>query len=231
MKYAFNFLVTCSTLIVSTIQSGEELKTKEDEPEIIKIINLSDSLLKAQEKTKRSLDGLKKVKKIFKKTFFIKPEFKTKSFRGVKYNIKKNLSTFRDSLVAEAVKHLGKPYVWATRGPATFDCSGFTSYCYKQFNINITPSSIHQAKLGVEVPIDSAKPGDLVFFQGTRRPKPQVCHVAMLLENNDSTVSIIHANGSARGIEITEIKKNGKFNPRWAGKWWIENFIYVKKII
>lgn len=36
------------------------------------------------------------------------------------------------SLVAEARKHLGAKYVYATAGPKTFDCSGLVVYCLRQ---------------------------------------------------------------------------------------------------
>lgn len=35
-------------------------------------------------------------------------------------------------LVAEARKHLGAKYVFATAGPTTFDCSGFVVYCLRK---------------------------------------------------------------------------------------------------
>jgi cell wall-associated NlpC family hydrolase len=35
-------------------------------------------------------------------------------------------------LVAEARKHLGAKYVFATAGPVTFDCSGLVVYCLRQ---------------------------------------------------------------------------------------------------
>ena len=33
-----------------------------------------------------------------------------------------------ENILLEAVSHIGKRYVYGSKGPKTFDCSGFTSY-------------------------------------------------------------------------------------------------------
>ena len=37
-----------------------------------------------------------------------------------------------ENLIDEAISHLGARYVYGSKGPKTFDCSGFTSYVYKR---------------------------------------------------------------------------------------------------
>lgn len=57
-----------------------------------------------------------------------------------------------DKIVNLAYKQLGKPYVWGTHGPRSFDCSGLTSYLYKQaYGIGISTSSRAQASYGHKV--------------------------------------------------------------------------------
>ena len=73
-------------------------------------------------------------------------------------------------LMEEANKYVGYPYVWGGASPETsFDCSGFVSYVF-------TASGVYNTgRLGAkglrslcrDVPVDQARPGDIVFFDGT----------------------------------------------------------------
>ena len=72
--------------------------------------------------------------------------------------------TMINDLLAEANKHIGKPYRHGMKGPNAFDCSGFTSYVYKQFGYSISPASRIQYTDGVKVDRKHLRKGDLVFF-------------------------------------------------------------------
>ncbi|HCQ5838541.1 TPA: C40 family peptidase [Clostridioides difficile] len=64
-----------------------------------------------------------------------------------------------------AFKQQGKPYRWGATGPNAFDCSGFTSYVYKNgAGVNLPRVSRSQATVGKKVSRAELKPGDLVFF-------------------------------------------------------------------
>lgn len=75
------------------------------------------------------------------------------------------------NMIREAEKYLGYPYVWGGSSPSTsFDCSGFVSYvinhCGNGWSVGrLTANGL----MGVcdIIPKSSAKPGDLIFFQGT----------------------------------------------------------------
>jgi cell wall-associated NlpC family hydrolase/N-acetylmuramoyl-L-alanine amidase len=70
-----------------------------------------------------------------------------------------------DRVVAEAVKYLGVPYVWAGSSPSTgFDCSGFAMYVYKQLGVSLPHKASLQAGYGTPVSKEQLLPGDLVFF-------------------------------------------------------------------
>ncbi|MFE2378824.1 NlpC/P60 family protein [Streptomyces sp. NPDC059398] len=66
-----------------------------------------------------------------------------------------------------AKTQLGKPYVYGATGPASFDCSGLTSWAYAQAGVTIPRTSQAQANAGQRIYSQSAlKPGDLVLFYG-----------------------------------------------------------------
>ena len=74
-------------------------------------------------------------------------------------------------MITEAEKYLGYPYVWGGASPSTsFDCSGFVSWV-----INHCGNGWSYGRLTAEglrqvcaiIPKSEAKPGDLIFFQGT----------------------------------------------------------------
>jgi peptidoglycan DL-endopeptidase CwlO len=69
-------------------------------------------------------------------------------------------------LVGFARGLLGTPYVYGGSSPSGFDCSGFTSYVYAHFGIELPHSSGAQSVLGRHVARAALRPGDLVFFDG-----------------------------------------------------------------
>lgn len=70
----------------------------------------------------------------------------------------------REQVVEYAKQFLGTPYVYGGSAPGGFDCSGFTSYVYKQFGYTINRVAADQASNGVAVDRSALLPGDLVFF-------------------------------------------------------------------
>ena len=69
-------------------------------------------------------------------------------------------------VVGVAMSELGKPYVYATAGPDTFDCSGLVVYAYAAMGVSLPHSSYALWNAGVFVSQDQLEPGDLVFFDG-----------------------------------------------------------------
>lgn len=77
-----------------------------------------------------------------------------------------------DRVVRFALAQQGKPYVFGTKGPDTFDCSGLVSAAYSQVGIEIPAYTFTQATYGraVDTATEPIKPGDLVFVRGGRPP-------------------------------------------------------------
>jgi cell wall-associated NlpC family hydrolase len=63
-----------------------------------------------------------------------------------------------------AAAQLGKSYRWGAAGPRNFDCSGLTSFSFRQAGITLPRSSSQQARVGRPVAFGDLQPGDLVFF-------------------------------------------------------------------
>lgn len=110
-----------------------------------------------------------------------------------------------EDLLDEAKSHIGKRYVWATRGPKTFDCSGYVYYVFKQFGHILSPSSRNQYTLGKSVSIEETQPGDLVFFHSRRHPKG-VGHVGIVYGVEEDEILFIHA--SLKGVKISSLNES-----------------------
>ncbi|MDE7380785.1 MAG: C40 family peptidase [Muribaculaceae bacterium] len=117
-------------------------------------------------------------------------------------------------LLAEAHRHIGKRYVHGAKGPNQFDCSGFSSYVYKQFGYNISPASRLQYNDGVAVSRNDLRKGDLVFFT-SRNSGKNVGHVGIVVsaDNEKGTFSFIHA--SIRGVKVSNFE--GYYLNRYVG--------------
>jgi peptidoglycan DL-endopeptidase CwlO len=67
------------------------------------------------------------------------------------------------AVIAYARAQLGKPYVFATAGPNTFDCSGLTKMAWAQAGVSMAHFSGAQFNAFPHIPIGALQPGDLVF--------------------------------------------------------------------
>ncbi len=74
-------------------------------------------------------------------------------------------------VVQIAEQFLGLPYVYGGSTPSGFDCSGFTSYVFKQMGYTLNRVSADQIHNGVPVSKSELIPGDLILFkkQGASR--------------------------------------------------------------
>ena len=75
-----------------------------------------------------------------------------------------NTNSTGESILAAARSKIGSPYVWGAAGPNAFDCSGLTTWAYRQVGKEIPRTSYAQAAQGQQVSRDQLQPGDIVVF-------------------------------------------------------------------
>ena len=88
------------------------------------------------------------------------------------------------TVVSEAQKYLGVPYLWGGTDPGKgLDCSGFTKLVYGNLGVELPRTSSQQATAGTAVPsLAAARPGDLVFFDYSSA-RPGIDHVGIYIGN------------------------------------------------
>ena len=108
-----------------------------------------------------------------------------------------------DELLDYAKTFIGVPYRLGASGPDLFDCSGFTSYVFREFGYYLPHNSVMQAK--DSRPVESfseLRKGDLVFF-GARNNIRSIGHVGIVVDVDldRGMFRFIHASTS-NGVEI-----------------------------
>lgn len=97
--------------------------------------------------------------------------------------------------IAAAKRQLGKPYVFGTNGPDTFDCSGLTQWAWAKAGVSMSHYTVSQFNEFPHVPLNALQPGDLVFF------KIDLGHMGMYLGGG----LVIHAPQTGDVVKISPI--------------------------
>lgn len=107
-------------------------------------------------------------------------------------------------LIEEAEKYIGYPYVWGGYNPDTsFDCSGFISYVFTNSGVydigRRSATGLHE--MCQPITPEEARPGDLIFFEGTLGADVGgVTHVGLYVGNN----RMIHCGNPISYADLTE---------------------------
>ena len=108
-----------------------------------------------------------------------------------------------DELLDYAKTFIGVPYLLGASGPERFDCSGFTSYVFREFGYNLPHNSVQQCQSSRPVEsFSDLRKGDLVFF-GARGSIRSIGHVGIVVDVDleRGMFRFIHASTS-NGVEI-----------------------------
>ncbi|MDR3227561.1 MAG: CapA family protein [Prevotellaceae bacterium] len=109
---------------------------------------------------------------------------------------------------------LGIPYHRGSKGPKSFDCSGFTSFVFGNFGYQIGASCLTQIQQGMKVMQDELQTGDLIFFKGRNNKSNNVGHVGIVISNDkNGNVQFIHS--CLRGVIIDELNKSSYYKSRY----------------
>ena len=100
----------------------------------------------------------------------------------------------------------GTPYRYASSDPAQgFDCSGFITYVFNHFNIEVPRSSIDFTDVGREIDTARARAGDIILFTGTDSTEKFVGHMGLVVANEGGMVFIHSSSGKAHGVTVTPL--------------------------
>lgn len=113
-----------------------------------------------------------------------------------------------EKIVDFAKTLIGSPYKYASSDPVQgFDCSGFITYVFRHFNIEVPRSSIDFTNVGTTVTLPASKAGDLILFTGTDSLETTVGHMGIVTENTDSLRFIHSTSGKKYGVTITALNE------------------------
>lgn len=102
------------------------------------------------------------------------------------------------AVVEESFKYLGVPYVWGGKTPSGFDCSGFTSWVFKNaVGYEMHSYTVSQESHGYNVSMSELVPGDLLFWGGAGASY----HVAIYIGQGQ----YIHAPTPGQSVKVTAL--------------------------
>ena len=119
-----------------------------------------------------------------------------------------SISAKRQSVLNYAAQFLGVPYVYGGSTPSGFDCSGFTSYVFKNTVGSIPRVAQAQYDATSRVSRDDLLPGDLVFFGSSTS---SISHVGIYVGSNQ----FIHAPSTGDVVKYSSL--TGSYATRYQG--------------
>jgi len=122
-----------------------------------------------------------------------------------------------DMVVSAGLDTIGTPYVWGGNDPDNgFDCSGLTKFVFREIvGIDLPRTAREQRHEGTGVKRHELKPGDLVFFNTTRRRA--VSHVGIYIGNNQ----FVHAPTRGSTVRVDSMKNS----------YWAKRYITARRVI
>ncbi|MFA6856730.1 MAG: C40 family peptidase [Treponema sp.] len=119
----------------------------------------------------------------------------------------------RETIVADAKKYIGFPYVDGAVGPDSFDCSGFIYFIARDaVNVQLPRTAKAMYSFVKVIPDSSLEPGDLVFFKTTEAGT--ISHVGLYIGKRQ----FIHAasDGPNNGVIASSLNE-AYWKARYAG--------------
>ena len=121
-----------------------------------------------------------------------------------------------NAVLFRAIALVGTPYHYGGNTPqGGFDCSGLVGYVFRDAaGIALPRTAMQLSELGArKLAIDSLQSGDLVFFAEAHH----VSHVGVYV----GARRFVHAPNSGGTVRLDSLD----------GSWWIEHFVYGKRVL
>ncbi len=120
-----------------------------------------------------------------------------------------------EQVVSFAQSLKGIPYRYGSTDPNQgFDCSGFITYVFNHFKINVPRSSVEFTTVPKEIALREAKAGDIILFTGTDSTKRVVGHMGIFINKPGEEHVFIHAT-SGKANSVTETPLNAYYQGRF----------------
>jgi cell wall-associated NlpC family hydrolase len=116
-----------------------------------------------------------------------------------------------EAVVKAALQMRGVPYSWGGGGPGGpskgfaqgantvgFDCSSLVQYAFSKYGVNVPRVTYDQFRAGTPVPVNAAKPGDLMFFSPSSRGPG---HVGIYVGNGQ----FLHAPQTGDVVKLSKV--------------------------
>jgi cell wall-associated NlpC family hydrolase len=109
--------------------------------------------------------------------------------------------SLRQQIINYALQYVGYDYVYGGTSPSDgFDCSGFVSYIFKHFDLDVTRTASSQyAQDGTRIAKAELLPGDLVFFSSNGGYS--ITHVGIYIGDNQ----FVHASSPKIGVVVSSL--------------------------
>ena len=110
-----------------------------------------------------------------------------------------NTSSTAQKVINQARQFLGGKYSWGGSSPNSgFDCSGLIKYVFNSVGIDLPRTATQQGKVGQEINLQQAQPGDIIWFGSKNSPSGQ--HIGLISRIDNGQIYIIDAAGKKLGI-------------------------------
>ncbi|MBC8738520.1 NlpC/P60 family protein [Paraburkholderia sp. UCT31] len=116
------------------------------------------------------------------------------------------------TVLAQATNLIGIRYSWGGKTVEHgLDCSGLVQYVFKTVGLTLPPTAAQQSKVGVAVAESDLKPGDLVFFNTTRKA---ISHVGVYLGNR----LFVHAPHTGTEVRVDSLDSSYWVHTYYGGR-------------
>jgi cell wall-associated NlpC family hydrolase len=102
-----------------------------------------------------------------------------------------------------ALAQLGRPYVWGSGGPSSWDCSSLVQAGWAFAGVAIPRTTFAQVDAATPVTPAEARPGDLVFIAGTDATASSPGHVGMVAGRVGGAIYLVEAPHTGAVVQLT----------------------------